>query len=376
MNGKWFNFYKKQGKVAKQAHIGFPENTYEREMGKEGFFGPVTHFYHQNKHTGWTDFQGDNRPRAFDTNLFGSGHETPWDADVLLKNNNVKIRMWRIEQSMQHLVRNADGDDLLFLHQGTADLYCDFGHLVVKEGDYVMLPKGTMWRLETQNPCQVLMVEATNGHYQLPDKGLLGPNAIVDAAVFRTPEINDAFQAQYSQDDWTVQVKRLQKISTINYPFNPLDAVGWQGDLMPVALNWRDISPVMSHRFHVPPSVHTTFLGNRFVVCTFVPRLFETDPEALKVPFYHNNDDYDEVLFYHAGNFFSRDNIHPGMITLHPTGFTHGPHPKAMNNAFEQKQAMTEEVAVMVDTRDPLEVCDAAVQVEWSDYVNSWKEQK
>jgi len=84
MNGKWFNFYKKQGKVAKQAHIGFPENTYEREMGKEGFFGPVTHFYHQNKHTGWTDFQGDNRPRAFDTNLFGSGHETPWDADVLM----------------------------------------------------------------------------------------------------------------------------------------------------------------------------------------------------------------------------------------------------------------------------------------------------
>jgi homogentisate 1,2-dioxygenase len=286
----------------------------------------------------------------------------------------VQIRMLRLGNSMQQLVRNADGDDLLFFHKGTADLYCDFGHLVIKEGDYLLLPKGTMWRLETTNPCEILMVESTNGHYQLPDKGLLGPNAIVDAAVYRAPEINDAFRAQYSDDDWTVLVKRLQKISTINYPFNPLDAVGWQGDLMPLALNWRDISPVMSHRFHVPPSAHTTFLGNRFVVCTFVPRLFETDPEALKVPFYHNNDDYDEVLFYHAGNFFSRDNIHPGMITLHPTGFTHGPHPKAMNSAFEQKNAMTEEVAVMIDTRDPLEVCDAAEQVEWPDYVNSWKE--
>ncbi len=376
MNGKWFNFYKKQGKVAKQAHLGFPEGSFEREMGKEGFFGPVTHFYHRNKHTGWTDFEGDNRPRAFDTNLFGSGHETPWDAHVLMKNNSVKIRIMTLETSMQQLVRNADGDDLLFFHQGTADLYCDFGHLVIKEGDYLMLPKGTMWRLEITNPCQILMVESTNGHYQLPDKGLLGPNAIVDAAVYRTPEINEAFKDQYSEDAWTVLVKRLQKISTINYPFNPLDAMGWQGDLMPVALNWRDISPVMSHRYHVPPSAHTTFLGNRFVICTFVPRLFETDPEALKVPFYHNNDDYDEVLFYHAGNFFSRDNIHPGMITLHPTGFTHGPHPKAMNNAFEQKNAMTEEVAVMIDTRDPLEVCDAAEQVEWPEYVNSWRESK
>lgn len=376
MNGKWFNFYKKQGRVARQAHLGLPQDSYEREMGKEGFFGPVTHFYHSHKHTGWTDFSGDNRPRAFDTNLFGSGQETPWDAHVLMKNNSVKIRLLKLEHRMTRLVRNADGDDLLFFHQGTADLYCDFGHLTVKEGDYLMLPKGTMWRLEPTEPCQILMVESTNGHYQLPDKGLLGPNAIVDAAVYRTPEINDAFKAQYSEDAWTVLVKRLQKVSTINYPFNPLDAMGWQGDLMPVALNWRDISPVMSHRFHVPPSAHTTFLGNRFVVCTFVPRLFETDPAALKVPFYHNNDDYDEVLFYHAGNFFSRDNIHPGMITLHPTGFTHGPHPKAMNNAFEQKQAMTEEVAVMIDTRDPLEVCDAAEQVEWPEYVNSWKEPK
>ncbi|VAW46646.1 Homogentisate 1,2-dioxygenase [hydrothermal vent metagenome] len=376
MNGKWFNFYKKQGKVAKQAHLGFPEGSYEREMGKEGFFGPVTHFYHTKKHTGWTAFDGDIRPRAFDTNLFGSSQETPWDAHVLLKNNSVKVRMWSLNSNMNNLVRNADGDDLLFFHQGTADLYCDFGHLVVKEGDYLMLPKGTMWRLESSNPCEILMIESTNGHYQLPDKGLLGPNAIVDAAVYRTPEINDDFKAQYSDEDWTVQVKRLQKISTINYPFNPLDAIGWQGDLMPVALNWRDISPVMSHRFHVPPSAHTTFLGNRFIVCTFVPRLFETDPEALKVPFYHNNDDFDEVLFYHSGNFFSRDNINPGMITLHPTGFTHGPHPKAMKNAFTQKNAMTEEVAVMIDTRDPLEVCDAAEQIEWPEYVNSWQEQK
>jgi homogentisate 1,2-dioxygenase len=114
-------------------------------------------------------------------------------------------------------------------------------------------------------------------------------------------------------------------------------------------------------------------VANGFVVCTFVPRPFETDPGALKVPFFHNNDDYDEVIFYHQGEFFSRDNIHPGMISLHPVGFTHGPHPKALQNAFQQKAAGTEEVAVMIDTRDSLDVDVTASSIEWSGYVDSWQ---
>ena len=130
----------------------------------------------------------------------------------------------------------------------------------------------------------------------------------------------------------------------------------------------------MSHRYHLPPSAHTTFVANRFVVCTFAPRLFETDPGAIKVPFFHNNDDFDEVLFYHAGDFFSRDNIHPGMVTLHPCGFTHGPHPKALNNMLTPKKAATDEYAVMIDTRDALEVDDSASSVEWNDYHQSWRE--
>jgi homogentisate 1,2-dioxygenase len=159
----------------------------------------------------------------------------------------------------------------------------------------------------------------------------------------------------------------------VTYPFNPLDAVGWHGDLSVVRLNVRDIRPLMSHRYHLPPSAHTTFVGNRFVVCTFVPRPFESDPGALKVPFFHNNDDYDEMLFYHAGDFFSRDNIHPGMVTLHPAGFTHGPHPKALKNVLKQPKSATDEVAVMVDARDALEIGGAAKSVEWAGYVDSWK---
>jgi len=140
-----------------------------------------------------------------------------------------------------------------------------------------------------------------------------------------------------------------------------------------VRLNVRDIRPLMSHRYHLPPSAHTTFLSSRFVVCTFVPRPFETDPRALKVPFFHNNDDYDEVIFYHAGDFFSRDNIHPGMVTFHPAGFTHGPHPKALQRMFEQTKPATDEYAVMIDARDPLDVMEAGRSVEWAGYVDSWK---
>jgi homogentisate 1,2-dioxygenase len=159
----------------------------------------------------------------------------------------------------------------------------------------------------------------------------------------------------------------------ITYPFNPLDAIGWHGDLSVARLNVKDIRPVSSHRYHLPPSVHTTFLADRFVVCTFTPRPFETDPGALKVPFFHNNDDYEEVLFYHAGNFFSRDNIHPGMMTLHPSGFTHGPHPKALKHMLVQPKPATDEYAVMIDARDAFEMGEGAKSVEWEGYVDSWK---
>jgi homogentisate 1,2-dioxygenase len=149
--------------------------------------------------------------------------------------------------------------------------------------------------------------------------------------------------------------------------------VGWKGDLVPVKLNWRDIRPISSHNYHVPPSAHTTFISRRFVICTFVPRPVESTPDALKLPFYHNNDDFDEFLFYHRGEFISRDNIHPGMTTLHPCGFTHGPHPKAFAKAESKAGQMTDEVAVMVDTRDALNVTDEAREVEWTHYSDTWK---
>ena len=371
---RYISFPRVEGEASRQAHADLPEGTYEREISKEGFFGPAAHLYHRHPPTGWVAFEGPLRPHAFDLTKLPATPPSPWDAAEILCNAAVRIRFWRASGAMDHLARNADGDELLFVHQGRGDLFCDYGHLAFESGDYILIPRGTMWRVSCADPVAALLIEASNSSYSLPDKGLVGPHAIFDPAMLDVPRIDDAFRKQQSDTaSWSVRIKRRGAISTVTYPFNPLDAIGWHGDLCVARINVGAIRPLMSHRYHLPPSAHTTFVGNRFVVCTFVPRPFETDAGALKVPFFHNNDDYDEMLFYHAGNFFSRDNIHPGMMTLHPAGFTHGPHPKALKNMLKQSKHATDEVAVMVDARDALEIAPAAKSVEWSGYVDSWK---
>ena len=361
-----------EGEASRQAHADLPKGTFERELGREGFFGAATHMYHRHAPTGWTAWEGPLRPRAFDTAKIEARHASPWRAAGLFGNAHASIRLWQTDARTDHLVRNGDGDDLLFVHEGQGALFCDYGHLAYREGDYVLIPRGTMWRVEPAGRSTLLLIEATNAGFALPDRGLVGDHAVFDPAVLETPRIDEAFRAQQDESSWRVVVKRRGELSTVTYPFNPLDAVGWKGSLTPVKLNWRDIRPLMSHRYHLPPSAHTTFTADRFVVCTFTPRPMESDPGALKVPFFHNNDDYDELIFYHRGSFFSRDNIHPGMITLHPAGVTHGPHPKAFAAGAHGAKKETDEVAVMIDARDALDVRPAAEAVEWPDYVESW----
>jgi homogentisate 1,2-dioxygenase len=373
MSGKnWIEFPRVEGETSRQAHADLPAGTYEREIGRDGFFGPATHIYHSHPPTGWSKFEGPLRPRAFDAVAAAEHSDEPFRAVSLLSNASCRIAIWSITRLMPHLVRNADGDLLLFIHEGAGELFCDFGHLSYRDGDYIMLPRGTMWRLEPAAHTISLLIEATNNSFKLPERGILGPHAIFDPAALETPKLDEPFRAQANDKEWSVRVKRRGQMSTITYPFNPLDAVGWKGNLVPVKLNWRDIRPVMSHRYHIPPSVHSTFVADRFVVCTFVPRPIESDPGALKVPFFHSNDDFDEVIFYHSGDFFSRDNIKPGMVTWHPNGFTHGPHPKAFAAGAKGTKTMTDEVAVMIDARDPLDMSDAASATEVKTYAESW----
>jgi homogentisate 1,2-dioxygenase len=370
---KYISFPRVEGETSRQAHADLPAGTYERELGKEGFFGPATHMYHRHPPTGWTSWEGPLRPRAFDLVKLDAADISPWAAPEILGNAALRMRYWILPGSMPDLARNGDGDELLFVHAGQGDLYCDYGHLAITAGDYLVLPRGTMWRIDCAQPMTMLMIEATGSSYRLPDRGLVGAHAIFDPAILDVPAIDDAFRAQQGEREWKVRIKRRGAVSTVTYPFNPLDAVGWTGDLAPVRLNVKDIRPLMSHRFHLPPSAHTTFVADRFVVCTFTPRPFETDPGAIKVPFFHNNDDYDEVIFYHAGDFFSRDNIHPGMMSFHPCGFTHGPHPKALQSMLTPKKPGTDEYAVMIDARDALDIAPAASGVEFTAYADSWK---
>jgi homogentisate 1,2-dioxygenase len=374
-NNHWIPVRGSGGQYSRQAHADLPSGTYEREISKEGFFGPAAFLYHRNPPTGWVDFQGPLKPHAFDLNRAAPQTDSPWHAPRVLYNAALELRVWRLSAPMSNLARNADGDQLLFVHEGAGSLFCDYGRIAYASGDYVVLPRGTMWRLEPTAATFILMIEATNHHFMLPDKGMLGGHAVFDPALLDVPQMDDIFRShQTNPGTYQIEIKKRGRVSIVTYPYNPLDAQGWHGDLAPVRLNVRDIRPVMSHRYHVPPSAHTTFASERFVVCTFTPRPFETDPGAIKVPFFHNNDDYDEVIFYHAGDFFSRDHIAAGMMTFHPSGFTHGPHPKALKNLFTPKKPATDEYAVMIDARDPLEVAEDAVALENTEYVNSWKQ--
>jgi len=214
--------------------------------------------------------------------------------------------------------------------------------------------------------------------FRQPDRGILGQHALYDPTSVTLPTLDvDARQAQAARDkadpkDYTLTIKRDNTLTRVTYPFDPINAVGWKGTLAPWKLAILDLCPVMSHRAHLAPSVHSTFVAGGFVVCSFVPRPLETRVGAEKVPFYHRNIDYDEVIFYHDGHFFSRDGIHPGMMTLHPMGIHHGPHPGAVKAAKSATE--TNEVAVMVDARRPLSISAEAFATEWAEYWTTWQD--
>ncbi len=353
----------KKGKYAKQAHLNLPEGTYEDEHGRQGFYGKVAHLYRLHPPTSWSRIEGNLKPRAYNCNQI-EHHEI---AQKILYNSDVAIYTLRLTKDMNYYFRNADGDEVLFVHEGEGLIETDFGPMNYTKGDYLIIPRGTTYRLTVKSPVYFLLVESYSEITQ-PERGLLGPNALYDPAVIETPEP----QPIIDEREWEVRIKRLGEFTSVYYPFNPLDVVGWKGDLSVWKINIKDICPVISHRAHIPPSVHTTFLGTNFVICSFVPRPLESEEGALKVPFYHRNIDYDEVIFYHDGNFFSRDGINPGMITFHPQGIHHGPHPKAIKASAKKEK--TDEYAVMLDSRLPLLPTPEAEMFEWKEYYLSWQE--
>ena len=361
-----------EGHAARQAHADIPAGSFEREIGRDGFAGPAAHMYHRNPPTAWLSVEGPIRPRAFNPGGVAGAAASPFAAMNLLGNASLGIRFWRAERSMDHLARNADGDDLLFVHRGRGALFCDYGRLSFVEGDYLLLPRGTSYRLSPTSPSRLLVIEAFS-EVSFPEKGMLGQHALFDPAVLQVPTPEASSLQANAAGEWELRIMQQGEMTKVFYPFNPHDVVGWKGTLAALKLNVRDIRPVLSDRYHLPPSAHSTFIMHNAVVCSFLPRPLENgDPVALKVPFYHSNIDFDEVLFYHSGDFFSRAGIAPGMLTFHPQGIHHGPQQKA----FERSRAATrtEEVAVMLDTKRPLKVLSPAAPTEITEYWKSWKE--
>jgi homogentisate 1,2-dioxygenase len=361
-----------RGRVAAQAHVAVPEGTVEEEYARNGFSGRYAHLYRENAPVGWTRIEGPLKPRAYDLREIAVSHGGDWLAArrPLLENDDVRVSFAAFDTPMPYFFRNADADELLFVHEGAGRLETDFGALAYEVGDYLVLPRGTTHRLAPTSATRMLVLEARS-EVTFPERGMLGQHALFDPAVVRVPTPESSSLMPNEDYEWEVRIQREGAITRVFYPYDPLDVVGWKGTLAPQQLNVRDIRPIVCERYHLPPSAHTTFVMHNAVVCTFLPRALETgDPRAMKVPFYHSNIDFDEVLFYHRGEFFSRTNIAPGMLTFHPQGIHHGPQSKAAERARDATR--TEEIAVMIDTRRPLHPSPEAGAVERESYWKSW----
>jgi homogentisate 1,2-dioxygenase len=354
------------GVYTKQAHVKIPEGTFEEEHGRKGFFGRVSHLYHQNKPTDWTDISGDLKPRNLPPLFEQKDLQNKFVK--ILHNKDLEVYLGTLTKNPESFYRNADFDEMLFIHEGEGNFETTYGHIPFTKGDYIIIPRGTTYKTYLTTPCKILKVES-NSEFEEPSRGILGPNALYDQTAKFIPVA--AVGSENNLKEYLVDIKHQGKNTRVSYPFNPLDAVGWKGSLYPWKISIYDYCPINSHRYHIPPSGHTMFVAHNFVICSFVARPLEwTSEEVLKVPFFHSNIDYDEVLFYHQGNFFSRDNIDAGAITFHPQGINHGPHPKAFLKANENE--FTDEFAVMIDARNTLHMTPEFSKFENKDYWKSW----
>lgn len=361
MSKKWnFKAPLTRGIAPRQAHADVPEGLWERELARNAFFGASTNFYHRNPPTAWSsiDAQGPH-PHRFDTRHGIPSSTSPWDARELARNASVRIRFWKASGDMDHLVRNADGDELLFIHEGGCELFCDFGHITLAKGDYFILPRGTLWRIEVADSVAVLLIESTDAPYRLPEDSMLGRHLPFDAGVFEVPAIDEAFVAQKADRPTRVRIKHGGKVSNLEYPFNPLDAEGWQGDLYPIRLNVSDIRSISSHRAEVVPSGHITFLSDRFHICTAMPTPGPSDPSILKMASFRDSVEFDQVLFVHDGHPDAQPlGLETGLLTLDPRGVTHGPQPDQLHLYQDQTAsgAVHQCSLIMLNVRDPLTV--------------------
>jgi homogentisate 1,2-dioxygenase len=379
-------FYRRVGDVPAKRHVRVAQPggyLFEELMGMDGFSQESALLYHRHSPSALVALEAvpvpqrcftpdaPLQPRHLRTMLLERSGDPVLGRAPLLGNADVTLS-WVSADCDSEIYRNVCGDELVYVHEGSAVLDSSFGTLEVRPGDYVVVPAGTTHRWRLNEDLCALILEAS-GHITLPARYLSPRGQLLEGAPFSERDLRGPGSPLVEEGtDIPVLVRSRSGLTRHVHAQHPFDVVGWDGCLYPYALSIFDFEPIVG-AIHQPPPVHQTFTGPNISVCSFVPRPYDFHPDATKVPYHHSNVDTDEVIFYADGDFMSRadSGIEAGSISMHPAGFVHGPQPGSVERAVDA--ARTEEVAVMVDVFDRLGLSEQARQVADQNYPFSWR---
>jgi homogentisate 1,2-dioxygenase len=382
-------FYHTLGKIARKRHTIFRNEQgalySEQLMGNEGFTGPSSLLYHIRPPTtiksvtrkAEITYQRDPdhalKHRHFRTARLPEGGSPTLDRIPLLFNQDAAMLFVRPDQNDEHWYRNSMGDEVVYVGEGSGILETQFGDLPYKQGDYLVIHRHILHRYRLNKEPHRLLVIESRGYIRTPRRYRNEHGQMVEGAPYSERDIRIPRELRTHDEvgDFPILVKQYDGLTEIVLDHHPCDVVGWDGYFYPWAFNIHDFEPIVG-RIHQPPPVHQTFQGDGFVICSFCPRPYDFDPNAVPAPYNHSNVDSDEVLYYASSEFMSRKGIEYGSITLHPDGIPHGPHPGRAEASIGAKE--TNELAVMMDTFRPLHVATNALVVEDGNYFRSWIE--
>ncbi|AUC78385.1 homogentisate 1,2-dioxygenase [Nonlabens sp. MB-3u-79] len=381
-------FYHKLGKIPPKRHTQFrkPDGSLysEQLFGTIGFEGMSTNSYHMYRPTMVKEIKNQYsvKPEIALKNHLKSyrlkGFQIQPEADYLesrktvLINSDVAIILAAPQESTEnYFYKNSDADELLFVHRGTGTLRTHLGNLDFKYGDYLLIPRGIIYKIDFDTTDNRLFIVESRRPIYTPKRyrnwfGQLLEHAPYCERDLRRPE---TLETHDEKGEFLIKVKKQDDIFDMVYASHPFDVVGYDGYNFPYAFSIHDFEPITG-RIHQPPPVHQTFETDAFVVCSFVPRLYDYHPNSIPAPYNHSNIDSDEVLYYVDGDFMSRNDIAAGHISLHPAGIPHGPHPGTVEKSIGKTK--TEELAVMVDTFKPLMVTKEGLEIADDSYHKSW----
>ena len=380
--------YHTLGKIPQKRHTIFKsekgEFYYEQLFGTEGFSGMASLLYHIHRPTMVKETLDayDVSPKvAVEKNMksrkFRGFQVAPADdflesRKTMMFNNDIHIGLAAPRKSMDdYFYKNAEADELLFIHKGTGTLKTLVGNIPFEYGDYLVIPRGMIYQLEfDQEDNRIFYAESFSPIYT-PKRYRNHFGQLLEHSPFceRDYKLPSNLESHDEKGDFLVKIRKQGMIHPVVYASHPFDVVGWDGYNYPYGFSIHNFEPITG-RIHMPPPVHQTFEGHNFVVCSFCPRLFDYHPESIPAPYNHSNIDSDEVLYYVDGDFMSRNDIEQGHITLHPGGIPHGPHPGAMERSIGKEA--TEELAVMIDPFRPLKLTEDAMAIEDDSYSQSW----